>query len=82
MAIHRLSLPTPVFHSFTAQLWLERTLLSLLVLILSDDWDGGELAIWDANQNYGVLSGGSQLPAAGDMAIVWPVEEAEEVDGQ
>ncbi len=57
-----------------------------LTIIISSDtsdiWDGGELAIWDANQNYGVLSGGSQLPAAGDMAIVWPVEELEEVNGQ
>jgi hypothetical protein len=54
----------------------------LTIIINSDTngyWDGGELAIWDANQNYGILSGGSQLPAAGDMATVYPVQELEGV---
>ena len=68
----------------------------LTIIINSDtdgSWDGGELTIWDANQNYGVLSGrdyndetldwkGSRFPAAGEMAAVWDFAENEEVDGQ
>jgi hypothetical protein len=57
-----------------------------LTIIISSDtsdiWDGGELSLWDANQNYGILSGGSQLLAAGDTATVYIVQETEEVDGQ
>jgi hypothetical protein len=57
-----------------------------LTIIISSDsdgyWDGGELSIWDADRDYGILSGASQLPAAGEMAIVWHFEETEEVDGQ
>jgi hypothetical protein len=68
----------------------------LTIIISSDtsgDWDGGELTIWDANQNYGDLYGrdyneetldwqGSRFPAAGDMAVVWDFAEIEKVDGQ
>ncbi|MFA5251316.1 MAG: hypothetical protein WC454_01875 [Phycisphaerae bacterium] len=57
-----------------------------LTIIIDSDadgyWDGGELSIWDANQSYGVLSGGSKFPAAGDMATIWPFSESEEVNGQ
>lgn len=56
-------------------------------------WDGGELTIWDANQNRGVLYGrdyndetldweGSRFPAAGETAIVWDFAETEIVDRQ
>ena len=45
----------------------------------SDIWSGGELTIWDANQNYGILSGGLKLPAAGDMASVDSVQQFEGV---
>jgi hypothetical protein len=52
-----------------------------LTIIISSDtsdiWDGGELSLWDANQNYGILSGGSQLPAAGDNAAVYLFQELE-----
>ena len=54
-----------------------------LTIIISSDtnniWSGGELSLWDANQNYGILSGGSQLPAAGDMAAVDSIQEFEGV---
>jgi len=57
-----------------------------LTIIISSDtdgyWDGGELSLWDTNQNYGFLSGASQFPAAGYMAMVWPVDESEVVNGQ
>ncbi len=68
-----------------------------LTIIISSDsdgyWDGGELAIWDTNQNRGELFGrdfneetfdwkGSRFPAAGDMAAVWDFAETETVDGQ
>ena len=70
--------------------------IHLTIIINSDtdgSWDGGELTIWDANQNYGVLSGrdyndetldwkGSRFPAAGDMAAVWDYAETEIVDEQ
>jgi hypothetical protein len=60
---------------------------------VNGNWTGGELSIWDTNQNYGDLSGrdyndetldwkGSRFPAAGDMAVVWDYTETEEVDGQ
>lgn len=49
-------------------------------------WEFGELSIWDANRNYGVLSGrdyneitlnweGSIFPAAGDNAIVQDIQD-------
>ena len=54
-----------------------------LTIIISSDtsdiWSGGELSLWDANQNYGILSGGSQLQAAGDKATVYSVQELEGV---
>jgi len=68
-----------------------------LTIIISSDtnniWSGGELSLWDANQNYGDLYGrdyneetldweGSRFPAAGDMAAVWDFAETEVVDGQ
>jgi len=57
-----------------------------LTIIISSDvdgpWENGELSLWDANQNYGFLPGSSQLPAAGDMAMVWYFQEYEEVNGQ
>jgi hypothetical protein len=54
-------------------------------------WDGGELTIWDANQNRGVLYGrdynnetfdweGSRFPAASETARVWDFAETEIVD--
>jgi hypothetical protein len=68
-----------------------------LTIIINSDMDGswengGELSIWDTNQNYGVLSGrdyndetldwqGSRFPVAGDMAVVWDFAETEVVDG-
>lgn len=57
----------------------------LTVIINSDAngyWDGGELALWDANQNYGDLPEGSLFPAAGERAIVYSFEETEIVDEQ
>ena len=69
----------------------------LTIIINSDangNWDnGGELSIWDTNQNYGRLYGrdyneethdwkGSRFPASGDMAVVWDFAETETVDGQ
>ena len=68
-----------------------------LTIIISSDtnniWSGGELSLWDANQNYGDLYGrdyndetldwkGSRFPAAGDMAAVWDYAETEIVDEQ
>lgn len=68
-----------------------------LTIIIDSDangyWDGGELSIWDTNQNHGELSGrdfneetfdwkGSRFPAAGDMARVWDFAEIKIVDGQ
>ncbi len=54
----------------------------LTIIISSDtneEWDGGVLTLWDANLNYGVLPGGSPLPAAGDDAVVWPwIDSSEE----
>ncbi len=54
-----------------------------LTIIISSDssdiWNGGELSLWDANQNYGILSGGLQLPAAGDMATVYSIQQFEGV---
>jgi hypothetical protein len=69
------------------------THLTIIIDSDSDYWDGGELAIWDANRNYGRLYGrdyndetsdwkGSRFPAAGDMAVVWYFEAPETVDGQ
>lgn len=53
-----------------------------LTIIINSDadgyWDGGELSLWDANQNYGALPGASQLPAAGETALVWPFQENEQ----
>ncbi len=57
-----------------------------LTIIISSDsdgyWGGGETSIWDENRDYGILSGVTQLPAAGEMAFFWHFEESEEVDGQ
>jgi hypothetical protein len=54
------------------------THLTIIISSTTDGyWTGGELTLWDANQNYGYLSGGSQFSAAGDMAIVSPVQELE-----
>jgi hypothetical protein len=48
----------------------------LTIIISSDtnneEWGGGVLTLWDADLNYGVLYGGSPLPAAGPNAVVWP----------
>lgn len=58
----------------------------LTIIISSDTGDvwnnGGELTIWDANQNYGILSGGSSLPAAGDMALLSLWQGDEEANGE
>jgi hypothetical protein len=57
-----------------------------LTIIISSDadgyWDGGELSLWDTNQDYGFLSGASKLPAAGETAMVWHFQESEEVNEQ
>jgi hypothetical protein len=67
----------------------------LTIIINSDpnDYWEGELAIWDANRDYGRLYGrdynietsdwqGSRFPAAGSMAVVWDFVAPETVDEQ
>jgi hypothetical protein len=54
----------------------------LTIIISSDtneEWNGGVLTLWDANLDYGVLPGGSSLPAAGPNAVIYPwIQSSEE----
>jgi hypothetical protein len=74
--------------------WVYRDIMvgtHLTIIVDSNEdglWDYGEVSIWDANRNYGVLSGrdyneathnweGSRFPAAGDDAKVEDYESSD-----